>query len=242
MSVRPFELQGGHRENAMGDHDESDDSFLERHHHLMHLYRSPLLTSTARRGSGGGGLVALILVIWGLYLLIAEYWQPILLVLLALAGVCAIVALILTSYAPTKRAPAPSPNREAATAIRNTISSTPKLGRYAWSTYDGVLLEQWKRFAATGVTPPRRKTLTRKARKAVERDRPVPKPPLLSRKAQAILVEIAASPRLAQHAWSTDESDLLEQWQRYQSLRLLPIRRSKLEKRQARAAGANADR
>ena len=237
MRVRPFELQGSHRENAMGD-DESDDSLLERHHHLMHLYRNPLLTSTARGGSGGV-LVVLILVIWGLYMLIREYWQPILLVLLALAGVCAIVALILISYVPTKRAPAPSPNREAATAIRSTIGSTPKLGRYAWSTYDGVLLEQWTNFAVTGVTPPRRKTL---ARKAVEGDRPAPKPPFLSRQAQAILAEIAASPRLAQHAWSTDESSLLEQWQRYQSLRLLPIRRSKLERRQTRAAGTNADR
>ena len=240
MRVRPFELQGGQRENAMSDEDESDDSFLERHHHLMHLYRNPLLASTARRGSGGG-LVALILVTWGLYLLIRENWQPILLVLLALAGVCAIVALILTSYAPTKRAPAPSPNREAATAIRSTISSTPKLGRYAWSTYDGVLLEQWQRFAATGVTPPRRKTLARKVRKAAERDSPAPEPAPLGHQAQAILAEIAASPRLAQHAWSSDESGLLEQWQSYQSLRLLPIRRSKLEKRQA-GAGANAAR
>ena len=245
MSVRPFELQGGHRENAMGDHDESDDSFLERHHHLMHLYRNPLLTSAARRGSGGGGLVALILVIWGLYLLIREYWQAILLVLLAIAGAFALVFLAVkindssNTQEIIESEHIPSQAEAAAIAIRNTIRSTPKLGRYAWSAYDCVLLEQWNCFAAAGVTPPRRKTL---ARKAVERDRPAAKPPLLSRKAQAILAEIAASPRLAQHAWSTDESGLLEQWQRYQSFRLLPIRRSKLEKRLTRAAGANADR
>lgn len=225
----------------MSDEDPSDDSFLERHHHLMHLYRNPLLTSTGRRGSGGA-LVALLLVGWGLYLLIAEYWQSILLALLALAGVCAIVVLILISYAKPREtgAPAPSPSQQAATAIRNTISSTPKLGRYAWSAYDGVLLEQWQRFAATGVTPPRRKTLARKERKATERDKPTATAPL-GRKAQAALAEIEASPKLAQHAWRTDESGLLEQWQRYQTLGQLPVRRSKLAKRLASATGSDAN-
>lgn len=215
------------------DGDERDDTFLDSFHQRMLLYRSPLLFSSGRPGRSGG-LIALLVVLAGLYLLVVEYWLPILLALLALA------LLFLVGFAgarPLKPgSPSPHPAAEAATIIRNTIRSTPKLGRYAWSTYDGVLVRQWNHFRETGQTPLRRKTLARKERDAAKRANPDAKPAPLGRQAQAILAEINASPRLARHAWHTHETDLLEQWQRYQSLGQLPIRRSKLERHMARAS------
>ena len=192
----------------------------------------------------------LLLLLLGLFVLawIFEHWVTIALVLGGMVALF-VVLFILGTLAAARQTgkerqavPPADPSEEAAKAIRQTIAGTPKLGRYAWSAGDRQLISQWNHFGDTGKTPLRRKTLARKARKAAEQDNPPTKPPVLSARAQKILAEINASPRLAQHAWQADEAGLLEQWQRYQSLGLLPIRRSKLEKKLARTAGTHADR
>lgn len=191
----------------------------------------------------------LLLLVLGLMLLawIFEHWLTIAFVLggiVALLVALFILAKLAAAWQSRKERKAvrlPDPRKDAAAAIRQTIASTPKLGRYAWAATDSELFSQWQRFGETGRTPLRRKTLARKARQA-EQPPKTPKPKPLSPRAQKILAEIEASPKLAQRAWHADEAGLLEQWRSYQTYGQLPIRRSKLERRQARAAAAHPER
>lgn len=185
-------------------------------------------------------LLGLMVLVW-----IFEHWLTIALVIggiVALFAAMFILGTLAAAWQARKQprpGPPADPRAETAMAIRHTIASTPKLGRYAWATTDSQLLSQWKHFSDTGQTPLRHKTLARKARQAERQDRP-PQPPPLGPRAQKILAEINASPRLAQHAWHAHETGLLEQWQSYQAYGQLPIRRSKLEKKLASAAQATA--
>ena len=192
----------------------------------------------------GAFYAELLLLLLGLFVLawIFEHWVTIALVLggiVALFAVLFILGTLAAARQTRKERQAgllPAPSEETAKAIRQTIAGTPKLGRYAWSASDCQLLSQWTHFSDTGKTPLRRKTLARKARKAAEQDNQPTKPPVLSARAQKILAEINASPKLVQHAWQADEAGLLEQWQSYQTFGQLPIRRNKLEQRMKQAA------
>lgn len=224
----------------MSDEDEHDHSLLDRYqHHLLDLYRNPFLTTSGRRRSAGGFSIFVVFAL--IYVVISEYWDNILVFLLPLAGILGsalllgLLILIRTAPPPQVHEAAPilGQTARAEMQIRNTIKSTPKLGRYAWSDSELELLDQWRHFKETGQTPIRRKTLARKARQARKAgpETTPPQPPALSPEAQKILVQINASPRLSRHAWHQHETGLLEQWQRYQTHGQLPIRRSRLEKK-----------
>lgn len=226
----------------MSDEDGHDESLLDDYHrHLTDLYRNPLLTAPSRRRDASPatlGILLLALLVWAAF----EYWQYVLLALLALAAAwLAGVALIAWLRQPAR------PRRErqrialetakTPTQIRRTIDSSPEFERYFWSADDAKLVEQWRRYHAEGVKPIRRN----KPARATPAAAPQPQATPLSPEAQKIIAQIAASPRLARHAWHLHESGLREQWQRYQSCGLLPIRRSKLEKRRARAGDGNVN-
>ncbi|MNZ98468.1 hypothetical protein D3C78_1177510 [compost metagenome] len=192
--------------------------------------------------AAGALLAELLMLLLGLMILawIFEHWATIALVLggiVALFATLFILGTLAAAWQARKQlraGPPVDPRKEAAEAIRCTIATTPKLGRYAWAATDSQLISQWQQFRETGRTPMRRKTLARKARQADQP--PKPKPPPLGPGAQKILAEINASPKLAQHAWHTDEAGLLEQWQRYQTHGQLPIKHSKLERRMTKAS------
>lgn len=163
--------------------DGHDESLRDRyHHHLLDLYRNPFLTTSGRRRSTGGFSIFVVFAL--IYVVISEYWDNILILLLPLAGILG-SALLLGLLIQIRTAP-PSQVHEAApilgqTAravmhIRNTIKSAPKLGRYAWSDSELELLDQWSHFKETGQTPIRRKTLARKARQAGKAKVKVAKP------------------------------------------------------------------
>lgn len=232
----------------MSDEDGHDHSLLDRyHHHLLGLHRTPFLTTPAPRKNASGSTLAMMLL--GLLVWAAvKYWQSLLLVLLALAALFAGASLIAWLCRPTRPRNARDRQRIAVettktpTQIRITINSSPEYERYFWSADDAKLVEQWRRYHEEDVKPIRRNKAAQVAAAAPLQPQTTP----LSAEAQKILAQINASPRLAQHAWHPHETGLLEQWQRYQTHGQLPIRRSKLERKLARATlattGANAQR
>ncbi|WP_455232283.1 hypothetical protein [Geopseudomonas aromaticivorans] len=230
----------------MSDEDGHDDSLRDRyHHHLLDLYRNPFLTTSAPRRNSSVSTLAILgvgLLIWGAF----KYWQYVLLTLLGIAAWYAIASLIAGLKRPAKPRQARDRKRIAfetaktPTQIRITINSSPEFERYFWSADDDKLVEQWRRYHAEGVKPIRRNKAAGQPRHATGRCPQQAKATRLSPEAQRIVAQINASPGLAQHAWHAHEAGLLEQWQSYQTYGQRPIRRSKLEKKLARAAQATA--
>ncbi|MNZ86398.1 hypothetical protein D3C78_1052170 [compost metagenome] len=226
----------------MSDEDEHDDSLMDRYrHHLMGLYRNPLLTTSAPRQNSSVSILGIMvagLLIWGAF----RYWQYVLLALLGIAALYVIVFLIAGLMQPAKprkthdRKQMAFETAKTPTQIRITINSSPEFERYFWSADDDKLVEQWRRYYEEGVKPIRRNKAAGEPPKSTGQGTPSAKATRLSPEAQRIVAQINASPRLAQHAWHEHETGLLEQWQRYQTLGQLPIRRSKLERRMTKSS------